>query len=149
MTGRGQQKRAFVTLRDGDERNNAVRLLRHEIRAITSLKLWRRLNRTRQRAALDLREAFLAAQGGMRSGHPDSERVDTSLKPVSMEPGYAGQDYWLWAKEAYRAGIDVAAVIDIVALGKSAREVDRSRCKRKGWAVDNLMDGLDIYAGSQ
>ena len=149
MTGRGQRKRAFVTLRDGDERNSAVRLLRHEIRAITSLKLWRRLNRPRQRAALDLREAFLAAQGGMRSGHPDNERVDTSLKPVSMEPGYAGQDYWRWAKEAHARGIDVAAVIDVIGLGKGSRQVERERCKRNGWAVDNLISGLDIYAGSQ
>ena len=148
MTGRGQQKRAFVTLRDVDERNNVVRLLRHEIRAITSLKLWRRLNRIQQRAALDLREAFLAAQGGMRSGHPDSERVDTSLKPVSMEPGYAGQDYRLWAKEAFMAGVDVAAVIDVIGFGKGSRQVERERRKRNGWAVDNLIAGLDIYAGS-
>lgn len=149
MTERAQRKRAFVTLRESDERNSVARLLRYEVRPITALKLWKRLTRKQQCAALDLREAFIAAHGRMRSAHPENERVDTSLKPVSMEPGYAGQDYWRWAKAAYAQGIDVAAVIDIVGLGKSGRAVDRSRCKRKGWAVENLLAGLDCYAGSR
>ena len=149
MSERGKQKRAFVTLREGDERNSVARLLRYEVRPITGLKLWKRLTRVQQRAALDLREAFLAAQGGMRSNHPDSERVDTSLKPVSMEPGYAGQDYWRWAKKASARGIDVAAVIDVIGLGKGSRQVDRERHKRNGWAIDNLIAGLEINAGSQ
>jgi hypothetical protein len=50
-----------------------------------------------------------------------------------------------WAKECHKSKISHAMIIDVLVLGCSCAEVDRSRRVRKGTARRNLFEGLDIY----
>ncbi len=51
----------------------------------------------------------------------------------------------IWAKKATSEKIQIGAVLDILAFGRSCRQVDKELCKRKGFAKQNLIEGLDIY----
>ncbi|MEP4190083.1 MAG: hypothetical protein ABJN51_03320, partial [Sneathiella sp.] len=51
----------------------------------------------------------------------------------------------IWVKKAAAEKIQIGAVLDILAFGRSCRQLDKELCKRKGFAKRNLIEGLDIY----
>ncbi len=57
----------------------------------------------------------------------------------------AEERYWEWAVKAQESGISVTALLDAIYFFKSFRQIDRERQKRKGWARDNVIEGLDLY----
>ncbi len=74
-----------------------------------------------------------------------------SFKPVVdgcrgwVEPDSELVEFFaIWARSAAR-DISVTSVLDILVFGKSFRDVDRERQKRKGFAKKNLLEGLEIY----
>ncbi len=55
------------------------------------------------------------------------------------------ETFALWTRQAQAAGISVQDVLDILVFGKSCREVDREKRKRKGYAKENLVTGLAAF----
>lgn len=137
--------RGTLNIRDLEGGNATARTLSYAVRRIVDARLWRALTDVQQQAAVDLAGAFHAGLGGAPAS-PVAERVDTSLSPKRFEPIGFERDYWEWAKAAEAKGISAPAVIDVVCLGKSRREVARSRHKRDAWVKRNLIEGLELYA---
>ena len=52
--------------------------------------------------------------------------------------------FTIWARKAAR-DISVTSVLDVLVFGKSFRDIDREKQKRKGFAKKNLLEGLGIY----
>ena len=53
--------------------------------------------------------------------------------------------YVAWGQECFRQQISHSAIMDILVYNRAAGDVDACRRKRKGWAKDNLVDGLTLY----
>ncbi|GLQ07521.1 hypothetical protein [Sneathiella chinensis] len=72
----------------------------------------------------------------------------------AMPRGSAPNDDWqadvirqflAWATACQAEGLSVAAALDIIVFGRSCRETDKARRKRKGYARDTLKACLEIY----
>jgi hypothetical protein len=50
-----------------------------------------------------------------------------------------------WASHERGVRFDVISVLDLLVFGKSCRDVDKSLRKRKGFAKENLLSGLETY----
>ncbi|TNE37198.1 MAG: hypothetical protein EP348_06040 [Alphaproteobacteria bacterium] len=55
------------------------------------------------------------------------------------------QRFSRWAETVQNEGLSLAAILDVIAFGKSCRRVDRERRKRNGYAREQLYAGLDLY----
>lgn len=54
-------------------------------------------------------------------------------------------DYFAWGRECTRHRVDHSAIMDVLGYGKSCREADRGRGKRKGYVRQQLAEGLELY----
>lgn len=54
--------------------------------------------------------------------------------------------YVSWGAECTRRGISHAAIVDVLCFGKTPNQVDKDRRKWNGWAKDNMMRGLQLFA---
>ncbi len=107
-------------------------------------RLWSSLSDDECRAAQQIYYGFQILVSG------------SGFKTQSFKPVVDGHRGWVepdselvefftaWARGAAR-DISVTSVLDILVFGKSCREIDRERQKRKGFAKKNLREGLEIY----
>ena len=73
---------------------------------------------------------------GSRSPGSDNE----SVHEIDLQQRFSS-----WANAMHEAKIPIGPVVDMVVEGKSGRSVDRERGRRNGWAVDLLVEALEIY----
>jgi hypothetical protein len=105
------------------------------------------LRMTLQRECLEqqfdsVRKVMLAVAAGLMNKGSDYSEA----KGHGYGSGDAMLAHWIgWGVSIKRAQIDMGIIQDIVLLGKSARDVDRERQKRKGHAVENLIEGLRLW----
>ena len=115
-------------------------------RRVLDARLWNTLSPHHQEAAQQIEQAchILSHGLGFRissphqlggGGHKDMSEYQTTLSTYYMK----------WARLCQDKGVSHAACLDILTFGKSCLRVDQDRRVRKGWARNNLADGLALY----
>lgn len=74
------------------------------------------------------------------SGTPPSTAEHDDTRLATMREYY---NTWLELCRRYR--VCPTSLINIIVLGHSLSRVDRNKRKRKGWAKQNMLDGLGLY----
>ena len=87
---------------------------------------------------------FLYAKNNMREP-VDGGRSNTLSEKVAQVHQDNFKPWANWFKENKSDPV-VSVVLDIVVEGQTATQLDKRHKRRKGWAVDTLIEGLDEYA---
>ncbi|HAU28582.1 MAG TPA: hypothetical protein DCW68_00505 [Rhodospirillaceae bacterium] len=114
-------------------------------RRLLDARLWNSLTPQQQANAMRIDRAFRVMSRGMGlrlssfmqsfgSGSHENERDAETIAT-----------YFAWNRQVQKANLSHAAAMDIVVYGRSCREVDALRRKRKGWARENLGQALDLW----
>lgn len=114
-------------------------------RRLLDARLWDSLNPQQQANAQRIERAFrIMSRGlGLRlssfmqsfgGGSNESEREADLIAA-----------YFTWGRAVQKQKLSHAAAIDILIYGRSCREVDALRRKRKGWARENLASALSLW----
>ncbi|MBL1146621.1 MAG: hypothetical protein HND56_04735 [Pseudomonadota bacterium] len=116
-------------------------------RRIVDARLWDAMSPFQQNAAMALEQAcYLLSRGlGYRISAPHKLNTGkTHFKETDRDAEKIAV-YSQWVKKCKEQNCHHSAAMDILAFGKSCREVDRARKCRNGWARGNLFTCLDIY----
>ncbi len=114
-------------------------------RRLLDARLWESLTPRQQSSAMAIDRSFRILSRGM------GMRLSGFLQ--NLGGGGASHDgdadalslYFSWGRRLQDKGLSHTAAMDIIAYGRSCREVDSLRRKRKGWARDNLGQALDLW----
>lgn len=115
----------------------------------TDARLFDALDPDQERAAAWIVIAFEHLTGPVAVKVGRLERVPAGIDDARDFVADASSAYLRWGRDCLPKGISHAAVMDVLAYGKSARQVDRVRRKRKGWTMENLLDGLTLFCKLQ
>lgn len=120
--------------------------LQHRRRMVDA-RLWDAMSPFQQNAAMALEQAcYLLSRGlGYRISAPHKAYTGKSTFKETDRDAEKITLYSQWVKKCQEEQQHYSAAMDILAFGKSCREVDRSRQCRNGWARSNLFACLDLY----
>ena len=115
------------------------------IQRILHKKLLDNLTYDQQRAAENIAAGYSIVTSGLGFKQNRWERIEfRTVEYLTDRQVDLAHDFWLWREEAARYKIDIQAVLRIIVWGDSCRKVDADY-KKRGFAMGNLVDGLDIY----
>lgn len=108
--------------------------------------LWATFSAEDEWAATRIAAAFAAIERGMGVKNASAEHG------IGNGGAYRGvtftalvDDYFAWGRECTKERVDHSAIMDVLGYGKSCRETDRRRGKRKGYVRAHLEKGLGLY----
>jgi len=114
-------------------------------RRVLEARLWDGLHPSLQDAAVAIERGFSLVTRGMGHKPPVYELRGSGKGDFSDWDSEAMAEYWAWALEAQRQRIDHAAIILVLVEGMALAAVDAARKKRKGYAKEQLLDGLNLF----
>lgn len=112
---------------------------------ISEARLWERLTGFQQHAAGLLEAGFRLVVDGNTVRAASYERLGHQHRNLTDRDEKLRSDYLGWVAEMQRLHQLVDPVLDVIVFGKSCREVDRDRGRRKGWAADCVKGALWLY----
>ncbi len=140
-----------VVLRDLDGRGK--RVLRSARRRKIDARLWDGLSSHQQDAAEAIVQAYQDIVRGLGFSTMLFQQPEVILALTHHGPEFTREDrvaaryraFSWWVSRAELNEIDWQAILAVLIEGFSVREVDCRAGRRKGWARQNLADGLDLF----
>lgn len=128
-------------------RLGAQRTQESATRRLLDARLWEGLTNAQQDAAMEIAQAFHWLTGSQGYKKMNLLRIPGARRPEDFSAAAAdtSKTYFSWARLCGQQKLSHAMTIDILAMGFSCREVDRTRRQRRGTARQNLALCLDLY----
>lgn len=126
-------------------RENEKRLQSGDMPIRQQLVFWRAFTADQVRYAQHIYSGFQRLYGGSvrtqsYSFMPRGNSPQTTRSTLSEEL------FSHWAREGITEGVELTAILEILIFGLSCRQVDKKHGRRKGFAKENLVRGLELYA---
>ncbi|WP_025898602.1 hypothetical protein [Sneathiella glossodoripedis] len=129
-------------------RENERRIQAGEAPVRKQLAFWRSFSDAQIQHAQQIYVGFLRLYGG------GLRTQDYSFMPRATSfgegrPTASEELFSLWARTGVVEDVQLTPILEILIFGLSCRQVDRKQGRRKGYARENLVRGLALYARLQ
>ena len=124
---------------------NERRLKQGDVPTRQQLAFWRSFSVTQVRNAQFIYAGFqrIYASSGVRTqNYSFMPRAQNNNSERSTR---AEELFSKWARKGWEVDISVTAILEVLVFGYSCREIDQRHQKRKGFAKQNLIAGLELY----
>ncbi len=109
-------------------------------------RLFNSMPETHQDAMIEIETAFRAITAGLGMKNFDPDRLPGARHlPDSARDAERVSDYFTWGRTVQKRRLSHAMAMAIIAEGKTCNQVDRDYRQRKGTAMWNLRECLDVY----
>lgn len=117
------------------------------VRKVSDARLWESFTSDEEWAAMRIRDAFEMLDRGLgtKSGASETGGMFSGSTGRGIAFTTRVVEYFEWGKECVRQRVDHSAIMDVLGYGKSCRETDSARRKRKGYTREQLREGLELY----
>ncbi len=138
-----------VVLRDLGGRGK--RVLQTARRRKVDARIWEGLSSYQHDAAEAIMRGYHELTRGLGFGTMPFQQPEVvmalSYRSIDrdQQTAYRLHDLSRWMQRAEAQGIDWSAILSVLVMGYSLRDQDLLARRRKGWARQNLADGLDLF----
>ncbi len=126
-------------------RENEQRVQQGDTPIRQQLAFWRAFTPDQVRYAQHIYSGFLRLYGGSVRTQ-DYAFMPRGKSPQAQRSTLSEELFSRWARAGITEGVDLTAILEILIFGLSCRQVDKKHGRRKGFAKENLVLGLELYA---